>query len=176
MWIQMDKNYTPVLGLWVGAVLLILNPLPVKPLSTLLGTTDISTTLRSLHSLLLIPDSIEDPICTFHKSFPDFLMDPKRCKDERFFVDPLVHHRELLFSCLNLMRKGLKKNICNLDDHVILSEVKDLSTHQKTHIGSALGYACCFWTRHLAETPSDGYNSEEIQKEIDEFFTIQLLS
>ena len=159
----------------VGAVLLVLNPLPVKSLSTLLGRSNISTILRSLHSLLLIPDSIEDPIHTFHKSFPDFLTDPKRCKDERFFVDPLVHHRELLLSCLNLMKKGLKKNICNLDDHVILSEVKDLSTHQKTHIGSALGYACCFWTRHLAETPSDGYDSEEIWKAIDEFFTTHLL-
>ena len=160
----------------VGAVLLVFNPLPMKVLSTLLGVSDISTTLRSLHSLLLIPDGAEDPIHTFHKSFPDFLMDPERCKDKQFFVDPSIYHRELLLSCLNLMKKRLKRNICNLDDYAVLSTVKDLSTHQKTHIGSALEYACCFWTRHLVETPSNGCNVKEIQKAIDEFFVTHLLS
>ena len=158
----------------VGAVLLVFNPLPMKALSTLLGTSNISTTLHSLHSLLLIPNGIEDPIRTFHKSFPDFLMDPERCEDKRFFVDPSVQHTELVLSCLNLMKKRLKRNICNLDDYAVLSEVEDLSTHQKTHIGSALEYACCFWTRHLVKTPSDSYNAE-IQKAIDEFFTTYLL-
>ena len=66
----------------VGAVVLVFNPLPMKVLSTLLRMSDISTTLRPLHSLLLIPDSMEDPIHAFHKSFPDFLIDPERCKDE----------------------------------------------------------------------------------------------
>ena len=159
----------------VGAVVLVFNPLSIKALSTLLGTSNISTTLRTLHSLLLIPDGTEDPICTFHKSFPDFLTDPGRCEDKRFFVDPSVQHMELVLSCLNLMKKMLKRNICSLDDYVVLSEVEDLSTYQKMHIGSALEYACCFWTRHLVKTPSDGYDAK-IQKAIDEFFTTHLLS
>ena len=158
----------------VGAVVLVFNPLSIKVLSTLLETSNISTTLRSLHSLLLIPDSAEDPIRTFHKSFHDFLTDPSRCEDKRFFVDPSVQHIELVLSCLNLMKKRLKRNICNLDDHAILSGVGDLSTHQKTCIGSALEYACCFWTRHLIETPCDGHNTE-IQKAVDEFFITHLL-
>ena len=163
----------------VGAVLLVFNPLSMKSLSDLLSgfdtPSDISTVLRSLHSLLLIPDGIEDPIYTFHKSFPDFLTNPKRCKDKRFFVDPFVHHTELLLSCLNLMKEKLKRNICILDDHTILSEVKDLSTRQKTYIGSALEYACCFWTRHLVKTLVNGSNTEEVQKAIDEFFATHLL-
>ena len=159
----------------VGAVLLVFNPLPKKALSTLLGTPDISTTLRSLHSLLVIPDSIEDPIRTFHKSFPDFLTDQERCKEKQFFVDPLVYHTEILLLCLNLMKKRLKKNICNLDDYTILNEVEDLSTYQKTYIGDALEYACCFWTKHLLKTPSNGYDVEEVYEAIDEFFTTNLL-
>ena len=163
----------------IGAVLLAFNPLSVRSLSDLLSNlftpSDISTALHSLNSLLLIPDSIEDPICAFHKSFPDFFIDPECCKDKRFFVDPVVHHIELLLSCLNLMKKRLKRNICNLDDYVVLSEVKDLSTYQKTHIGSALEYACCFWTKHLVETSSDVHNAKEVQKAIDEFFTKHLL-
>ena len=160
----------------VGAVLLVFNSLPKKTLSTLLGISDISTILRSLHSLLLVPNSIEDPIHTFHKSFPDFLTDPERCKDKRFFVDPSVHHTGLLLSCLNLMKKKLKRNICNLDDYTVLSEVEDLVTYQKTHVGSALEYACCFWTKHLMKTPSSGCDTEEVQKAIDEFFKTYLLS
>ena len=103
----------------VGAVLLVLNPLSTTALSELLGVSDISTTLHPLHSLLLVPDTTEDPIRAFHKLFPDFLMDPVRCRDEQYFVDPTVHHAETLLSCLGLMRKRLKRNICNLDDQLL---------------------------------------------------------
>ena len=163
----------------VGAVLLIFNPLSIKSLSELLSDfdtpSDISTALCSLHSLLLVPDNIEDPIHVFHKSFPDFLIDPERCMDKRFFVDPPVHHTELLLSCLNLMKKRLKRNICSLDSHIVLSKVEDLSTPQKSYIGDALKYACCFWTRHLVKAPSSGCDAEKVQKAIEEFFTTYLL-
>ena len=161
-----------------GAVLLVFNPLSMRSLSDLLidfdTPSDISNALSSLHSLLLIPDKEEDPIRTFHKSFPDFIMDPGRCKDKQFFVDSSVHHRKILLSCIGLMGERLKRNICNLDDHAILSEVKDLPTCQKTHIGDALGYACRFWTRHLVEIPSSSHDVE-VSKAIDGFFTTNLL-
>ena len=159
----------------VGGVLLVFNPLSARALSDLLGVSNISTTLRSLHSLLLIPDSPKDPIHTFHKSFPDFLTDHERCRDERFLVEPTIHHAEILLSCLNLMQERLKRNICNLDDYAVLSEVKDLSTQKKDYIGGALEYACCFWTKHLLCIPSNSPYSEELQRVIDQFFTIHLL-
>ena len=159
----------------VGAILLVFNPLSARALSDLLGASSISTTLRPLHSLLLVPDGQDDPIWTFHKSFPDFLTHNKRCKDKRFFVEPTIHHAEILLSCLNLMGARLKRNICNLDDYVILSEVEDLSTRQKEHIGDGLEYACCFWTKHLLGIPSTSSYAEEVQGAIDQFFTIHLL-
>ena len=174
-----DQEFFHRLRSVVGAVLLVFNPLSIESLSDLLTNfntpSGIFTTLRSFHSLLLIPNSVGVPIRPFHKSFPDFLMNPKRCKDRRFFVDPSVHHTELLFSCLNLMKKRLRRNICNLDDHAVLSRVKDISTHQKSHIGDALGYACCFWTRHLVKTPSSCYDPKGVKMAIDEFFTTYLL-
>jgi len=157
----------------VGAVVLVFNPLSIKGLSELLGydVSDIRSTIRSLHSLLLVPDSTEDPVLTFHKSFPDFLTDPDRCKDDRFFVEPAVHHTEILLLCLKLMRERLKKNICNLDDHSVLSEVKDLSALCKNHIGDALEYSCCFWTKHLLRVPGSISCVKEVEKGINEFFT-----
>jgi len=163
----------------VGAALLAFNPLSMKSLSDLLHgfdtPFDISTTLDSLHSLLLVPDGIEDSIRALHKSFPDFLMNPDRCQDTRFFVDPPVYHTEILLSCLHLMEERLRWNICNLDDNALLSNVKDLSTRRKEHIGDALEYACQFWTRHLMKSPSSGADAGRVQEAIDKFFTTHLL-
>ena len=157
----------------MGTVLLLFDPLPIKALSELLGYDIPHTysTIRSLHSLLLVPDNPEDPICTFHKSFPDFLTDPNRCKDNRFLVEPGAHHAEILLLCLSLMRVRLRKNICNLDSYVILSNVKDLSDRKRDHIGDALEYACRFWTKHLLGIPSTSSHVKEVQEAIDTFFT-----
>jgi len=73
------------------------------------------------------------------------------------------------------MKKRLRKNICNLEDHAVLSEVKDLSAQKKDYIGYALEYACCFWTKHLLEIPSSSPCVEEVQRAIDNFFTKYLL-
>jgi len=159
----------------VGMVLLAFNPLPIKVLSTLLKRSDISTTLHSLHSVLLFPTNKDDPIQAFHKSFLDFLTDPERCKDKRFFISPPVHHQEILLSCLNLMKGRLKKNICDLYDYTSLQEVKDLSTRCKAYIGDSLEYACWSWARHLLHVPYRSQNFEELHKAIDEFFTKYLL-
>jgi hypothetical protein len=161
----------------VGAVLILFNPLSIKDLSDLLGcsTQYIQNTTRSLHSLLRVPGSIGEPIKIFHKSFPDFLMDPDRCKDEKFVVEPAAHHTKVLLACLTFMGKRLKRNICNLDDYVVLSEVKAPSTYKKVHIGDGLEYACKFWTKHLLEIPNDNPHVEEVQKAVDKFFTTHLL-
>ena len=159
----------------IGAVLLVFNPLSANVLSDLLGVSGVSTILRPLHSLLLVPMSKDDPIQPFHKSFPDFLMDPKRCINHQFFVDPPICHMEILLSSLKLMGERLKKNICRLDDFAIVSEVKDLSNRQKEYIGDALQYACCFWAKHLLKTPCIGPGVEKVQEAIDKFFKTCLL-
>jgi len=173
--VDTDEEFPSNLRTVLGAVLLVVNPLSVKVLSDLLGVSGISTVLRSLHSLLLVPMDKDDPIRIFHKSFPDFLTDCRRCTDHRFLIDPPIHHTEILLSCLNLMKERLKRNICELDDLAFLSEVEDLSACQKDHVGDALGYACCFWTKHLLSIPGSGPGVEEVQKVIERFFTTCLL-
>ena len=164
----------------VGAVLLAFNPLSMKSLSDLLHDfdtpSDISAALNSLHSLLLVPEDTEGTIRVFHKSFPDFLTEPTRCQDAQFYVDPPIHHMEMLFSCLNLMEERLKRNICDLDDFAVLGDVDDLSARRKEHIGGGLEYACQFWTKHLLKSPTSGCDAETVQKAIDKFFTTHLLS
>ena len=159
----------------VGTVVVAFNPLSLKALSDLLRVSDISTALRSLHSLLLVPISKDTPIRIFHKSFPDFLMDPRRCTDPQFFINPPICHAVILLSCLKLMREKLRRNICKLDDHAILSAVEDCSDHRKEYIGDALEYACCFLTKHLVGVPGSDPGVGEVQEAINTFFTTCLL-
>ena len=163
----------------IGAVSVAFHPLSTKVLSDLVTKyatpSQISTTLRLLHSLLDVPDNEEDPIRVFHPSFIHFLSDRMRCKDERFFVDTSVHHIDMLLSCLDLMRERSKKNICDLEDYAVLSEVRDLAARRETCIGGSLEYACRFWTRHLASIPGNGPHVERVREAIDEFLTNRLL-
>jgi len=164
----------------VGAVLLAFNPLSMESLSSLLHNfdtpSDISATLKSLHSLLLVPEGAEDPVQVFHKSFPDFLMDSKRCQDTQFCVEPSVHHTELLLSCLSLMEERLERNICNLEDHAVLSDINGLPAQRRKYIGNALEYACHFWTKHLVRSASKNPDAEKVREAIDKFFMTHLLS
>ena len=63
----------------LGAIVLAFNPLSRRELSILLGIpiSLISTTLRHLHSVILVPSDETKKISIIHKSFPDFLQDYK---------------------------------------------------------------------------------------------------
>ena len=76
-----------------------------------------------------------------------------------------------MLACLNVMNGRLKKNICELDDHVVLSEVEDLDTRRGTYIGDTLEYACCFWAKHLAKAATSGPDVVNVYEAIDKFFT-----
>ncbi|KAF9643956.1 hypothetical protein BDM02DRAFT_1270605 [Thelephora ganbajun] len=152
-----DRKYRSVLG----AVILAANPLSPSAIAMLLGfdTEDIFLLLSSAHSLLVLQEDVDHPVRPFHKSFPDFIVDPTRCTNERFHVSPPSHHPELLAGCLELMNKTLEKNMCNLPDAVANCEVKDLRERTKRHLNPALQYACKSWHKHLinertARTPA----------------------
>ena len=170
-----DKEFYACCKTILGAVVLVVNPLSIEALSDLLAISNISSPLHSLHSLLLVPNDKATPIHVFHKSFPDFITDQNCCQDQRFFVEPKIHHTEILLSCLKLMKERLRRNICHLDDYAILSEVKDLSARKKGCIGGALGYACQFWAKHLLGVPDHSPHIGEVQRGMVQFFTMHLL-
>ena len=133
----------------LSAVVLALNPLSRDGLAQLLGiaTTLISTTLRHLHSVLLIPIDGSKEIRVFHKSFPDFLQGRNRCPDRRFHVDPREHHVDMALSCLALVG-GLRTNPCTLPPFVMNQDVPDIPK-LLDRLGSGLRYACEHWSTHL---------------------------
>jgi len=148
-----DSNVQSV----IGAVVLLVNPLPPSGITELVGlkAREVIPILTSVQSLLILDEDSTQPVKPFHKSFPDFITNPTRCTNTRFYIPPEHIHLELLMNCLRVMNQGLAKNILSLPDYALNSEVKDLQTRIENCISMTLQYACKFWHHHLANTGGD---------------------
>jgi len=143
----------------LGAVVLALNPLSRDGLVQLLDidSTVISTRLRHLHSVILVPTDRAKEIRIFHKSFPDFLQNPYRCRDPKFHIDHPMRHGEIALRCLDLMG-GLETNPCGLPSFLMNEDISDRS-QRMDKLGSGLRYACKYWSTHLLFSSSREYSS-----------------
>jgi hypothetical protein len=137
----------------VGAVVLAVNPLPPSAIAVLvnLSKSQVVKLLQLINSLLKLPEDPDSPVLPFHKSFPDFVIDPLRCSNQRFHIPPETGHLKLALSCLKLMNNNLGQNILSLPDYSLNSEVEDLEARINNHISYPLQYACRSWYNHLTE-------------------------
>ena len=142
-----DSNVRSVLG----AVVLAKKPLSPSTIAALLGVDpdDVSPLLSLMHPLLIFGEGSDRHVRPLHKTFPDFITDPRRCTDQRFRVCPSDQHANLLVSCLELMNKTLEQNMCKLPDGVTNSEVDDLKERARQYIDEGLEYACRSWHKHI---------------------------
>ena len=149
-----DPEDDPTVRSVLGAVVLALNPLSPSAIAALLDfdIKEVSFILASVHSLLSLHEDVDHPVRPFHKSFPDFIVNPARCTNPGFRVCPPDQHKELLIGCLELMNRSLEPNMCKFPDGVINSEVDDLKERSKQYIHQALEYACRSWHEHLIDT------------------------
>jgi len=141
----------------IGAVALVVNPLPPSAIAELIGLDpdEVVQFLTLVQSLLILGEDFDQPVKLFHKSFPDFITDPSRCTDMRFYISPGDLHLELTMNCLRIMNDGLEQNILSLPDYALNSEVEDLKTRISDRISIATQYACRSWHSHLARTMGD---------------------
>ena len=144
----------------IGAVVLLVNPLPPSGIAELVGLDpeEVILFLASVHSLLAIDEDSSQPVKPFHKSFPDFITDPLRCTDARFYISPENLHLELAMDCLRVMNEDLEQNLLSLPEYALNSEVEDLKTRIENRISIVLRYACQFWCSHLTKTAGDVIN------------------
>ena len=149
-----DPENDPRIRSILGAVVLATNPLSPSAIAALLGLEleEVYLVLSLVHSLLILQEDIDQPVRSFHKSFPDFVVDPARCTNKRFRVCPPDQHVELLGGSLEAMNRELERNMCDLPDRVANSEVINLKERTEEHIGEALEYACKSWHKHLVDT------------------------
>ena len=89
-----DSNVRSVLG----AVVIAVNPLSPSTIAALLGfdLDGASPLLSSIHSLFIFEEGADRPVRPFHRSFPDFIVDPARCTNPKFRVCPSDQRARLL--------------------------------------------------------------------------------
>ncbi|TDL24478.1 hypothetical protein BD410DRAFT_838010 [Rickenella mellea] len=91
----------------MGIIILSSTPVSVVDVGRLLQLEPIivSKTLTRLHSILMIPDDITEPVQVLHTSLRDHMTHQEQAKT--FFIEPLEHNRLILIDCLRVMtQKG----------------------------------------------------------------------
>ncbi|KAJ9302280.1 hypothetical protein DTO271G3_1146 [Paecilomyces variotii] len=135
----------------VGVIIILASPLSIISLGQLLEipTPKIGRRLEFFHSVLNVPRNANQPVRLFHLSFRDFLLDPRR-KNNVFWVNGKERHGKVAVQCLTLMRRLLRKNICDLPHAGALrDEIDDQTRHDC--LPMELQYACRYWIYHLQE-------------------------
>jgi hypothetical protein len=147
-----------LLRLVVGSIVAAQQPLSVAVHALLLDQDliDVQRVVGSLSALLL--STSHEPLRIFHPSFPDFIVDSRRCDDPRFLVGLNEPHLRLARGCLTLLNRHLSYNIANLDDPDVENlTVEDLDDrllrgicHGADHMGLSLPQALFYAARHWA--------------------------
>lgn len=147
----------------VGVIILLANPLSITGLGRLSNVKidEVMDRLDLLRSVLNVPDSLDAPVRLLHLSFRDFLIDPKKKDKTPFWIDEKEMHRKVTSQCLQVMRHGLRKNICDLPfDGSPRSQI-DTSSRNKC-IPSELQYSCRYWIDHLIRTKDPSAQKDDV--------------
>jgi len=141
----------------INAVILAVNPLPPSGIAKLVGLDpkEVILSLMLVQSLLALNDDSNQPVKSFHKSFPNFITNPSQCTDVRFYISPRNIHLELTMNCLKMMNEGLEQNLLSLLDYTLNSKAKDFQTRINNWISITLQYACQSWHSHLTKAEGD---------------------
>jgi hypothetical protein len=134
----------------LGAVVLVTTPLSCKTVAALLGipTRRVTLRLRNLHAVLSIPRDPDTPVRLLHKSFSDFLLSSKDSGHRDYGVDASETHAMLAAKCIQRMKAGLRRDICNVQKLDIAKDDIDRQVIDE-HIPADLQYACLYWVYHL---------------------------
>jgi hypothetical protein len=109
--------------------------------------------LRRISAVLNYRPHTEDPVRVMHLSFSDYLSDPKRCLDlPAYAVKISGDHLRITERCLEVMKKHLRYDICNIINSGLFNhEIPDLQHRLAQCVPGVLRYACKFWVTHWLE-------------------------
>jgi hypothetical protein len=123
--------------------------------------------LGRLASVLKISDGT-GTILFRHPTFHEFLLRPHSGSH----INISMAHSFMTWTCLEIMKSGLRFNICNLSSSYLLNhEISDLGSLVQQYIPESLRYSSYFWAYHLSVTLYD----DEIWHKLQEFMDNQFL-
>ncbi len=141
-----------------GQLITAFEPLSIRSLTTLRGyasnddddANSVVTMLRRLGSLFSNVNSPDGtlPIVPLHTSIRDFLTNKEKSGD--FSIVLRDAHYGLAHSCLGLVLRDLRFNMCNIESSYLANkDIEGLEAHVAEHLPRALLYACRFYGDHL---------------------------
>lgn len=142
----------------LGTIAILRDPLPQPAIEELasLGPGHASSALRLFQSVILPAAPPDHCPRIYHPSFPDFIQDPRRCKEERFCIDTASHEARLAIACFKCIGSTLHKNmIQDLGDADNTQDVEDLEKKKASAYPPAVRYACRHWASHLSKAARD---------------------
>lgn len=169
-----QQQKTEDFRLIVGSIVVAAEPLSCLDLSALtyLSPKTINLRLRTLHSVLQIPQQVEAPIRLLHLSFGEFLSGAE-IRDKPFFIDRAIAHTELLKRCLDLLSLpspiGLHENMCQLRYPGQPREAVP-STSIDARFPNAMQYACQYWVFHARQSRLVMHDGHQINHFLREHF------
>ncbi|KAK1146567.1 hypothetical protein N8T08_002997 [Aspergillus melleus] len=140
----------------VGAIIVLQTPVSILSLSRLIEvpTGTITKRLETLHSVLNIPKSLNQPVKLFHLSFREFLLSPAIRSKTDLWVDSESTHRELALRCIAIMsgegKGGLRRDMCDMKNYGVLRAEISPEVIQRG-IPSELRYSCRHWVYHMQQ-------------------------
>ncbi|KAG9079915.1 hypothetical protein FRC06_007322, partial [Ceratobasidium sp. 370] len=136
----------------VGAIVLTgsRRPLPDAALAGLLAGRikphALSRVINRLGSVLYRDDN--SAVRVLHQSFSDYMMGDD-CP-EAYRTDIAIQNAGLAASCLQVMLRDLRFNICGLESSCMMNrDVRDLQSRIERMISLELSYSCLYWINHL---------------------------
>jgi hypothetical protein len=174
-----DEQLQHRVKMLVETVIILQRPLQLQSIAALLMAFDdtfneaeIQSDLESLASVIPTPEKESDPVEIFHPSFPDYMQDPKRCKDPHLTISSTDAHLHVAMACLRLMNGCLQKDVCNIKDFTVENaKITDLQKRLDDNIPESLRYTCTYWISHVVSASP----VQPLIKELKEFCENHLL-
>jgi len=144
-------------------------PLCKKAIAELAGLEPylVEKVVDALSSLLYRDEGANGGIRVRHLSISDFFLSDG-CS---YQVNLREAHAQQGISCLTMMLKLLRFNICKLEDsRVANADVKDLQSRVEQNISSPLQYSSLYWSNHLCFTPHNADRDRRVLGSLTEFF------
>ncbi|KAJ8509186.1 hypothetical protein ONZ45_g8613 [Pleurotus djamor] len=165
----------PAIPVVLGVLAVIQDQLAPQDLSTLLqlDRATLNEVLCRLESVLTFSE--DNPIRLLHASFPQYFVDPKRCRLPNISDEPSFRGDDFLaIQCLTTLldSNSLRRNICDLKDPLVFrSDIPDLNGRLLRSIPSHVQYSCLYWATHLCNsTPTP-----ELTRLLGEFTETKML-
>ncbi|THZ11416.1 hypothetical protein D6C91_09319, partial [Aureobasidium pullulans] len=157
----------------VGSIVVLQDGISAEALALLLRmpTMNVAGTLHNLHSVIRY---FQDgrAIRLLHESFREFITNPQRCTEPRFYVDSKRAHEKLLNDCLETLKVHLKQDVCNArDPAATIEELQPNAASQRCQLLPHVQYACSNWHEHGQKSGLDLGNHGQLS----EFFYTHFL-